>query len=155
VKYDWSASLPDGSTVHRITQALLNRAKLEIPDHLQVWMAYNWGSTTAFLERGFGSVTIENDQVVSWSLADCVSGDACEIGIRTAEAFRRRGLATITAAAVVEYALSNGFSKVGWHCPEDNHGSIGTAEKVGFERKRDYTMYHLSVYVRDTQGMRF
>jgi hypothetical protein len=30
---------------------------------------------------------------------------------------------------------------VGWHCPVDNLGSIGTAEKVGFEKERDYTMY--------------
>jgi hypothetical protein len=50
-------------------------------------------------------------------------------------------LAAITAAATVEYALSHGFSMVGWQCLEDNLGSIGTAEKVGFERERDYRMY--------------
>ena len=37
----------------------------------------------------------------------------------------------------VEYALSSGFSTIGWQCSEDNLGSIGTAEKVGFERERD------------------
>jgi len=82
---------------------------------------------------------------VSWSLADCRSGDACEIGIHTAEPYRRRGLATLTAAATVEYALSNGFSTVGWQCSEDNLGSIGTAEKVGFERERDYTMWYAAL----------
>jgi RimJ/RimL family protein N-acetyltransferase len=30
---------------------------------------------------------------------------------------------------------------VGWQCSEDNWGSIRTAEKVGFERERDYTLY--------------
>ena len=114
-------------------------------------MENNWGSTADFLERGFGFVTIYDDEVVSWSLADCVGGDACEIGIRTAETFRRRGLATITVAAAVEYALSNGFAiaeAVGWHCPEDNYGSIGTAEKVGFEKERDYTMYYILLGVQ-------
>ena len=43
----------------------------------------------------------------------------------------------------MEYALSNGFLMVGWHCPEDNLGSIGTAEKVGFEKECDYTMYYI------------
>jgi RimJ/RimL family protein N-acetyltransferase len=65
----------------------------------------------------------------------------CEIGIHTAKE-RRRGLATLTAAATVEYALSNGFSTIGWQCSEDNLGSIGTAEKVGFERERDYAMWY-------------
>jgi len=142
VKYDWRANLPDDFAVHRINDALLNQAGLRIPDHVHSWMENNWGSTAGFLERGFGFATIHDDQVVSWSLTDCVSRDACEIGIRTAEAFQRRGLATITAAAAVEHALSNGIAMVGWHCPEDNHGSIGTAEKVGFEKERDYTMYY-------------
>ena len=148
VKYDWWANLPHGFAVHRINEALLNQAGLKIPDHVPSWMKNNWGSTADFLERGFGFVAIHDDEVVSWSLADCVSGDACEIGIHTAEAFRRRGLATITVAAAVEYALSNGFAMVGWHCPEDNHGSIGTAEKVGFEKERDYTMYYILLGMR-------
>ena len=126
VKYDWRANLPDGFAVHRISEALLNQAGLKIPNHVHSWMENNWGSTAGFLERGFGFATIHDDDVVSWSLADCVSGDACEIGIRTAEAFRRRGLATITVAAAGEYAVSNGFSIAkagGCHGREANHGA--------------------------------
>jgi RimJ/RimL family protein N-acetyltransferase len=141
LKYDWRVDVPDGFTEHRIDERLLSRPRLRIPDHVTGWMKNNWGSVADFLQRGFGCVTIHDGEVVSWSLADCVSGDACEIGIRTLPAYRRRGLATITAAAAVDHALSNGFSMVGWHCAEDNLGSIGTAEKAGFERERDYTMY--------------
>jgi GNAT superfamily N-acetyltransferase len=141
LKTDWRVDVPDGFTVHLIDESLLNRPGLGIPDHVTGWMKNNWGSIAEFLQRGFGCVTVHADEAVSWSLADCVSGDACEIGIRTLPAYRRRGLATITAAAAVEHALSNGFSTVGWHCPEDNLGSIGTAEKVGFRKERDYTMY--------------
>jgi RimJ/RimL family protein N-acetyltransferase len=143
VKYDWRANTPDGFTVHCIDESLLNRPGMRIPDHLRNWMRNNWGSASDFLERGFGFVTIHRNEVVSWSLADCTSGKACEIGIHTAEAFRRRGLATVTAAAAVDYALSNGYATVGWHCSEDNPGSIGTAEKVGFGKERDYTMYYI------------
>ena len=149
LKYDWRAHLPKGFEVHRLDEALLNRPGLASPDHIQGWMDGNWGSTAAFLAKGFGFVTLYTKagavQVVSWSLADCRSGDACEIGIRTVKEYRRRGLATITAAAAVEYALSHGFSMVGWQCSEDNLGSRGTAEKVGFVKERNYTMYGVSL----------
>ncbi len=143
LKYDWRADVPDGYAVHRINEPLLNRPGLRIPDHVTNWMKNNWGSTADFLQRGFGLVTIHTDEAVSWSLADCISGDGCEIGIRTLPAYRRRGLAAVTAAAAVDHAFSLGLSLVGWQCPEDNLGSIRTAERVGFEKERDYTMYYV------------
>jgi RimJ/RimL family protein N-acetyltransferase len=150
LKYDWRVNLPDGFAVYRVDEALLNRPELEIPRHIKGWIENNWGATADFLQRGFGFVTLHKDaddavRVVSWSLADCRSGDACEIGIHAVKEYRRRGLATITAAAAVEYALSNGYSMVGWQCSEDNLGSIGTAEKVGFERERDYTLWYAAL----------
>ncbi|MFC1712741.1 GNAT family N-acetyltransferase [Candidatus Poribacteria bacterium] len=139
----WQSHVPEGFTVSRITSEILNRPEVRIPDHVNGWMRHNWGSTSWFLESGFGFVTFHGDEVVSWSLADCVSGGCCEIGIHTATNYRRLGLATVTAAATVDYALSHGLSTVGWHCDEDNLGSSGTAEKVGFTRERDYTMYYM------------
>jgi GNAT superfamily N-acetyltransferase len=150
VKHDWRANVPEGFAVRRLDVAILNRTGLSIPDHIKSWIDNNWGSTADFLQKGFGFVTLHTGpggaaQVVSWSLVDCCSGAACEIGIHTAKEYRRRGLATVTATAAVEYALSNGFSRVGWQCSEDNLGSIGTAEKVGFEHERNYTMYYASL----------
>ena len=142
VRYDWRARLPDGCMVRRIDRRLLDMDELSVPDHVTGWMVNNWGSAERFLEGGFGFVTLCAGEVASWSLTDCVSGDGCEIGIRTAPAHRRRGLATLTAAAAVEHALAHGFAMVGWHCPEENRGSIGTAEKVGFLRERDYVAYY-------------
>lgn len=141
--YDWGAHVPEGYAVRPIDRGLLENPRLIIPDHVTGWMAHNWGSTDRFLEEGFGCVSLAGDEVVSWSLADCVSGDECEIGIRTAPAHRTRGLASVTSAAAVELALARGFSMVGWHCSADNLGSIRTAERVGFERERDYTGYYV------------
>lgn len=140
--YDWRANVPRGYTVHRIHRSLFARCELMVPDHVTGWMVNNWGSIDGFLDAGFGFATVSAGEMVSWSLTDCVSGDRCEIGIRTAPAHRRRGLATITAAAAVEHALLHSFSTIGWHCPEDNLGSIGTAEKVGFQLERNYIAYH-------------
>jgi tetratricopeptide (TPR) repeat protein len=115
---------------------------MEIPEHVTSWMTTNWGSTPAFMKHGFGFCTLHDKRIISWSLADCVSGSACEIGIHTHEDYRRQGLATLTAAATVDHALLSGFRYVGWHCDEYNVGSIGVAEKVGFELERKYIQYY-------------
>ena len=106
---NWRDHVPKGFTVSRITRELLRRHGLKIPDHVYVWIQNNWGSKSWFLEHGFAFATLHGDKVVSWSVADCVSGSSCEIGIHTATKYRRRGLATVTAAATVDYALSHGF----------------------------------------------
>jgi len=51
-------------------------------------------------------------------------------------------LAAVVVAATVEHCLSHGFNAVEWHCNADNVGSWKTAEKVGFERNREYAYYY-------------
>lgn len=138
----WRDSIPERFQVRRIDEKLLRTPQLEIPEHVTDWMKINWGSISDFMQKGFGFCTLHDNRIVSWSIADCVSGDACEIGIHTHEDYRRRGFATLTAAAAVDYALSNGFRQVGWHCDEYNLGSIGVAEKVGFKLERKYVQYY-------------
>ncbi|UCG36978.1 MAG: GNAT family N-acetyltransferase [Candidatus Bathyarchaeota archaeon] len=138
----WRDHVPNGFQVHRIDEKLLRTPGLDIPEHLIGWMKTNWRSISDFMSRGFGYCTLCGRRIISWSVADCVSGDACEIGIHTREDFRRQGLATLTAAAAVDHALSSGLKYVGWHCDEYNLGSIGVAEKVGFELERGYIQYY-------------
>jgi RimJ/RimL family protein N-acetyltransferase len=140
---DWRERIPDGFAVRRVDDALLDAADNDIPDHIFSWIEWNWESRENYRNRGFGLCTLHENTVVSWSLADCVTNDGqCEIGIQTRPAYRRQGLAAITAAAAVDYALNNGFTKVGWHCNEDNVGSYKTAERVGFFHERDYTHFY-------------
>jgi RimJ/RimL family protein N-acetyltransferase len=124
-----------------IDPPLLANTDLSIPDHIPAWITSNWGSTEAFMKHGFGFTVMHQNHLVSWSLADCISGNRCEIGIHTLPEYRRQGLATHTAAATVDYALQHGFTHIGWHTSEDNIGSIKVAEKVGFTRSTDYTWY--------------
>jgi len=139
IALDWRRALPAGYEVRRLDAELLGDAAVSIPDHARGWISGNWGSEDAFLRLGFGFGTLHGHDVVSWCIADCVSGDRCEVGIHTAEAHRRRGLAACTAAAAVEHALQSGFVSVGWHCDEENEGSWRTAERAGFVHDRDYT----------------
>lgn len=135
-------ALPEGFAVQRIDEAFLSRPGLKIPEHITGWIANNWGSTADYLRDGFGFATVYRDEIVSWSLADCICQAGCEIGIQTEPEYRQRGLAAITAGAAVGYALSKGLPLVGWQCSEDNLGSWKTAEKVGFELERRYTLYY-------------
>ena len=138
----WKNNLPEGFQIQRIDEKLLRTPHLEIPEHVTGWMKTNWGSTSDFVKKGFGFCTLHDKRIVSWSIADCVSGNACEIGIHTREDYRRQGLATLTAAATVDHSLSSGFKYVGWHCGEYNIGSIGVAERVGFKLERKYIQYY-------------
>jgi RimJ/RimL family protein N-acetyltransferase len=141
IKLDWRAKIPTGYEVRRVDLNLLKKLEFSIPQHMTEWIELNWGANEKFIQHGFGFCTVHENQVVSWSIADSVSGNLCEIGIHTKSEFRRKGLATITAAAAVEYALSAGYSQVGWHTDQHNYGSIGIAEKIGFVKERDYTQY--------------
>jgi RimJ/RimL family protein N-acetyltransferase len=142
----WHERIPDGFSVHRIDEALLQRPGIRHPDSALNHYAINkikgnWGSIDEFLERGVGFCTLSGEEAVCWCIADCASGDACEVGIRTHPNYRRRGLASLTVAATVGHCLTHGFTSVGWHCWEGNAASIGVAEKVGFELEREYVSY--------------
>jgi RimJ/RimL family protein N-acetyltransferase len=141
LRVDWKKLLPDGYSVHPIDQYLLDHSGVKISDHVHGWIRGNWGSREYFFQHGFGFCLVHEQQVVSWSVADCISGDRSEIGIQTLPKYQRRGLATITVAATVDFCFSQGFKSVGWHCNDNNIGSWKTAEKVGFVKERDYQFY--------------
>jgi RimJ/RimL family protein N-acetyltransferase len=138
--FDWRVAVPHGVSVEPVTLELLHRPNLDIPRDVWSWME-EWGSVDDFLERGFGYLAVYGDRVLSWVIADGLSGDACEIGVFTQETHRRRRLGAVTTAAAVEHAFSRGLGRVGWHCASENQASIRTAEWVGFERQFEYEMH--------------
>jgi GNAT superfamily N-acetyltransferase len=137
---DWQARLPAAYTLQRVDASLLAQ-DLTNRDAVIDSMLDAWLSVDTFLAHGFGSCLVHDATIVSWSLADYVSGERCEIGIRTDERFRRRGLGTLTASANAEYAASLGYSAIGWHCWANNAGSIGVAQKAGFQKSADYDVF--------------
>lgn len=143
-KFDWRNHVPAEYTVRRVDAALLNDTKVVFPDALREWVDFDEMGWTMenFLSKGVSFAVLREHEVVAWCHPDCVAGDAIDVGIITHPAHRRRGLAAAAVAATVEYCLSHGFSAVGWHCNADNVGSWKTAEKVGFERNREYAYYY-------------
>ncbi|MGH3913052.1 MAG: GNAT family N-acetyltransferase [Pseudonocardiaceae bacterium] len=63
-----------------------------------------------------------------------------DLGVVTEQAFRRRGLSTACAAAVVTDTLARGRC-VSWTTSPDNHGSLGVAARLGFRFVREDVLY--------------
>jgi RimJ/RimL family protein N-acetyltransferase len=147
VKYDWRAALQEGFVVHPMDETLLTHPGLTVPDEVKETIE-KWRSPASTRFSDFGFVTIHSDattqeaEVVSWATVDAIVAGIGDAGLFTVARYRRRGLATITTAAAVEYGLSQGVSAVNWTCAESNVGSIRIAEKLGFQRRPDYTMYY-------------
>jgi len=144
VKLDWCNHVPKGYTIHPVDQALLHSPDVIFPDPLREWvdLSATWWTEEKFLSQGVSFGVVQENTVVAWCVSDCRAGDQIDIGVITHPAHRRRGLASIVVAATVEHCLSQGFSAVGWHCAADNVASWKTAEKVGFERHREYAYYY-------------
>jgi RimJ/RimL family protein N-acetyltransferase len=142
--YDWRARLPEGFSVEAMDAALLIRPGLMIPNDVHQTLT-RWQAIASPRLRDYGFVVIHGDEVVAWATVDFVAGGRGDIGFFTLEPYRRRGLATAVAAAALEHGLARDLSAVSWTCGESNLGSIRTAETLGCERERDYTIYILTL----------
>jgi GNAT superfamily N-acetyltransferase len=143
VALDRRSGLPEGYTLRRIDRELLSDPDLALSEDLgeEEIEAY-WGSVACFLERGIGFCVLHGGEEVSHCTADCAFGAQVDVGVYTAPAHRRKGLAQAVVTATVEHCLSHGASQVGWHCNVENTGSWKTAERVGFDRNREYVYYY-------------
>lgn len=63
-----------------------------------------------------------------------------DLGVVTEQPFRRRGLSTACAAAVVTDTLARGRC-VSWTTSPDNQGSLGVAARLGFRLVREDVLY--------------
>lgn len=135
---DWQAAIPRGFHMRRVDEELLGRTDLKNIKRVNGWARGNFGSIDAFLAHGFGFCLLHGGNIVSWCISDCVSGERCEVGIHTDEEYRRRGFATLAAAAAVDHCLLRGLKRIGWHCSAHNVASAATARKVGFKKVLDY-----------------
>jgi RimJ/RimL family protein N-acetyltransferase len=138
---DWRAMLPAGFALEFVDRALLEKTHLKNREDLAEEMCSERESVADFLDRSFGVCLIQGDEIAGWCLSEYNSADRCEVGIATFEPYRRRGFATVMASALVEHALSQGVSQVGWHCYAHNLASAATALKAGFQKVKDYPVY--------------
>lgn len=119
---DWRARLPRGFTLRLYDRALAESAE---------GLAEFWSGIDNFLANGFGYALTRGSEVAGrCHTVLCGAGEA-EISIETAEAYRRQGLATLTACAFIEHALHKGMQPA-WSCWFNNDASIALAGELGF-----------------------
>lgn len=135
---DW---LPDGFELRTVDQALLEDSRLTNLDELRQEMCSERASLDEFLQKSFGCAVQHGDDLAGWCLSEYNLGSRCEIGIATDARYQRRGLATLTGAALVERALSLGVNRIGWHCWSANKPSGATALKIGFRKLHSFPAY--------------
>jgi RimJ/RimL family protein N-acetyltransferase len=141
LKEDWRTLLPEGFALLPVDTALTVQAQLENLDELLEEMCSERPTVEDFLAQSFGFCVRHADALVSWCLSEYNTDGRCEVGIATVGEYQRRGLGTVTALALVEHALQNGYHEVGWHCWSQNVPSGALALRSGFAHVRDYPVY--------------
>lgn len=97
-------------------------------------------SFVGFKEKGFGFCIRHQDEVVSVAYTCFPFDKHFEIQVNTHsnEKYRKKGLATVVSAALIEYALMNELVPE-WDAA--NPISVRLAEKLGYTNPRSYDVY--------------
>lgn len=140
---DWRRLMPVDFSMRCVDRDLVANAGLKNRDALIEEMQSERVSVEEFLSKSFGFCMLHGEEIVGWCLSEYNSEKECEVGIETVEAYRWQGIATLTASALIEHALAQGMTRIGWHCWADNEGSIATAERIGFEKVTDYPVFYV------------
>jgi RimJ/RimL family protein N-acetyltransferase len=130
----WQERVPEGFHVKRADRELAQR----IPG-----IAELWGSVDNFLSQGFFLCVMKGDEMISRSGTVFVGDGRAEIGVETAEPFRRQGFATLAACACIERCLEMGLHPQ-WGCFY-NPASGRLAQKLAFEEKEGVEVYYVRI----------
>lgn len=128
---DWAARIPPGLTMRRVDEMLAARLG-GMP---------TWASARDFVAEGIGYCLLDGQEIASACTTVFASRIAIEIDVHTAEPYRRQGLATLTAAALIEDCLRGG-RRPNWECFWDNEASCALAARLGFDAQQDYAVYY-------------
>ncbi len=101
-----------------------------------------WGSVENFLTHSFGYYIkdLTKNTLMSWVIVEKIARSCAEFAIETAEQYQRQGLAQYAAQEMIKYALQRGLVPH-WYCLQNNTPSVSLAEKMGFQKMRDFEGY--------------
>ena len=133
-RMDWQTAVPQNLTLRPVDAALLADSTLQNLDWVKEELVSERASIADFLDKSFGYCVLHNQEIIAWCMSEYNCGNRCELGIATAESWQRKGLARLTATAVIAHATQQGIDDIGWSCWADNIPSVRTAEALGFTR---------------------
>jgi len=125
----------------KVDSSFLTSPEIENMDFLIKELLSFWESMEKFLSSGIAYCVVHGHFIVSVCYSGFVSGTTHTIGVLTMEAYRKKGLAYRAACLCMkEYARKNIMPY--WDCSKDNDASWKLAEKLGFVREAEYSVYY-------------
>lgn len=103
-------------------------------------IGYFWGGYDGFGAGGFGTVALLREEPVAAAYAIAVGRGDANVGVVTADDFRRRGLATAVGRRFVAQARVRGLRPT-WGCDADNAASRALARRLGFQPDPTFARY--------------
>lgn len=95
-----------------------------------------------FHKNGLGFMVLHNGRPVSGASSYTIYREGIEIEIDTKPEYRRQGLATVCAAALILECLNRGLYP-SWDAA--NRYSLALAEKLGYHFDREYPAYQVEL----------
>lgn len=129
---DWTVTAPSDFNLRPVDAALLADKSIRNLEYVTEEMVSERPSIDAFLAHSRGVCLQHGDKIIGWCMSEYNSGNRCEIGIAVAAEYRRRGLATLLARALIGVVAAQGVTDIGWLCWADNAPSVRLAESLGF-----------------------
>lgn len=127
--------LPKGYEIKKIDETLANEPSLK---EISEDFTSQFESIEDFINRGVGFCILHEGKVVCAASSYTIFNGGIEIEIGTNPNYRRKGLATIVASALILYCLDNGLYP-SWDAA--NLNSVGLAEKLGYVLDKPYDTY--------------
>lgn len=132
-------AIPEGFTLRQIDEPLYRQC-LE-----NAWskdFVANFLDHAQFHRYGLGFVMLKEGEIVAGASSYTAHRDGIEVEVVTREDHRRKGLASVCAAALVERCLELG-KYPSWDAA--NVFSVGLAEKLGYHFSHSYPVYEIQL----------
>jgi len=113
----------------------LNQMLLSAPDYECTLRSF--GTIENIMQYTLGFVILHDGRVVCEASTGAPTHGRIEIGVNTVESHRRRGLAAIACAHLIDACETNGYS-TWWDCAKQNVPSTNLARKLGYQNEREY-----------------
>ena len=131
------SKLPKGYELRKIDAALAYQPSLQ---QVSKDFTEQFGSIDNYIRKGVGYCILHNGQIVCGASSYSVYDDGIEIEIDTHPDHRRKGLATVAAAALILECLDKGVYP-SWDAA--NLDSVALAQKLGYVLEEAYDAYYI------------
>ncbi|MEW5867867.1 MAG: GNAT family N-acetyltransferase [Chloroflexota bacterium] len=146
IDLDRLACLPSGYHIQRIN--------LEIAQKLE-GVGYSvtmYGSLERAVQNMIGYCLMQGETIVCEAETVPLSRGVAEMSVDTAEAYRQKGLATVTCAWVIRECEALGYQTL-WIAAQQNAASVALARRLGFQTEQLFNVQSWSATTNKLPGV--